>query len=542
MAKTTAARKKLDLTGAQPAKPATGAASGEAASTSEAAASTAAKAKEELQPYSTAQVRGKRVRGRTPPADKPDRQRSAAQPANAQSALISLLTKAKDAGDTMDDPNYLKEQISKYQVQYPDLGPDEFLAALTKVDPTGVNQGAYNYLQTEAEAVGGAGGNPPPPPASAVADAGTQTNLQEGVVTSSDDSLDPVTDEQGELTPEEITARLQGMVGEATTNSPVAVTSTRFPAYGGDPTMIPRRPTPEQAAANVAGEAAAADADAAAADELTEDDLQQIIGPAGPLELDESVVEPPRPFQPAPEPTPPEAQLGDRREPAVPYTMLPLDVSGGDPLLRQPLDLSGLTNPASVETNLRGMPEGSEPVDIQAYLQALLLDKNLKADPVGTSRMFEGVTPNRENLTRSTPLETFAVGAFQSPSAQFKPMSSSTSISFDPRAERAPFTPIPEAQTNPPQVPVSSIRKLIDAANKNRVLTGGIGAMGLLGGVQAYNIANQKPQEEAPPVVNIDQGFEGLDPEEFLREKQRRNRERQAGAGGLMTNVTEDRP
>lgn len=533
------ARVVLDTTRAQPA---TGAAKAEGASAAKAAA---AAAKAELKGTGTGK-RGRRVTATTEAqAGEATTQQPAAQPANAQSALISLLTKAKDAGDTMNDPNYLKEQISKYQVLYPDMGADEFLAALTKVDPTGVNQGAYNYLQPEAEAVGGEGGDaPPPPPPSAVADSGTQTNLQEGVVTSSDESLPPVTDEQGELTGEQIAARLQGMVGDATTNAPVAVTSTKFGPYGGTPPVMPRRavqPTAEQAAANVAGEAAAADAEAAAADRLTEDDLRQIVGD---IELDESVVVPPPPYQPD-MPVPPEAQLGPRTEPAVPYTMQPIDVANSLPLARQPLDLSGLTQPADVQSNLMGMPEGSEPVDVQAYLKALLTDKNIADQPIGSARMFNPVTANLDGLTRSTPMEQFAVGAFQPSNAQFKGTSPSSTIVFDSRTPRssgsAEVAPAPQ---EPPRVPVSSIRRLIEAARANptntAIIAGGAAGAGLLG-----LAANQKPPEPAQPVVNLSDEERELisrDPAAAIENMRKRNAARNTGAGGLMTNVMEDRP
>ena len=559
------ARVVLDTSRAQPNKPATGAANAEGAAQSAAAAE--AQAKKEMQAEGTTE--GTRRRGkRTTPKPKPEEATGQQPPPNAQSALISLLTKAKNAGDTMDDPNYLKEQISKYQVLYPDMGADEFLAALTKVDPTGVNQGAYNYLKPEGEAVAAEGGNPPPPPpASAVADSGTQTNLQDGVVTSSDDSLDPVTDEQGELTSEEVAARLGGMLGDATAPTKIAVTSTKFPSYGDDATPLPRRaaqPTPEQAAANVAGEAAAADAAAPDADtaaeiarlsaaldagtatlddyrrletltgngdDLNESDLQQIVGD---IELDESVVDPPAPFQPN-MPVPPEAQLGPRTEPALPYPMDSINVGSSLPMPAQPIDLSGLTNPLQsyrVETNLMGMPEGSEPVDVQAYLKALLTDKNLiadsslQADPrFGQDRNFEPVVPDMSGVQRGQPIDRYTVGRgmnYDTPTV----------------AQSTTRTDV----TSTPRVPTSSIRKLIDAANKNRVVAGGLGAMGLLGGMQAYNIATRQPPEEAQPVVNLAPEDQGLTPDEFALRVQQRRKARQQGAGGLMTNVMEDRP
>jgi hypothetical protein len=563
-------RRKLDLTNAQPAARQAGAASGDGASPSQEAAAAQDKAKQELKGEGTGR-RGKRTRPQTPPPAETTTTAPAKTAADATQeldVLIGHLRKAQLAGQVTQNPYAVRDAIYDLKDKFPEINDSVLFSAATTVDPQETARGGYDFLKGEAEAVAAEGGDPPPPPPpSAVADSGTQTNLQDGVVTSSDESLPPVTDEQGQLTGEQVAERLSGMLGDAVAPAKIAVTSTKFPAYADMATPLPRRaaqPTPEQAAANVVAEAAAADMDAdqsaeiarlnAALDDgtasvqdyqrlqqlmgeggdLDESDLQRIIGD---IELDESVVEPPPPFQPAPEPVPPEAQLGPRTEPAVPYPMESISVSPGDAVPSQPVDLSGLTNPTGlqnyrVQANLMGQPEGAEPVDVQAYLQALLTDKNLiadkslQADPrFGQDQMFEPVVPDMSGVQRGQRIDSYTVGS---------------GMGYDtPTVARSTTR---TDVSNAPRVPTSSIRKLIDAANKNRVLTGGLGAMGVLGAAQAYNIATRKPPEEAQPVVNLDQEEEGLTPEEFAVKVRQRNQARKSGAGGLMTNVMEDRP
>jgi hypothetical protein len=577
MGKSNAARRtRLNVDKARPkaaADTSTEVVNSEAASTAAAAASTAEKAKQELKGEGTGR-RGKRVEAQTQTQAGEQGTETATAPATEAekvNALVARLRTAQLAGQVTQNPYAVRDELYNIIDNYPNAQKSILLKAASVVDPEATAKGDYNFLTGEAEAVGGEGGATPPP--SAVADSGTQTNLQDGVVTSSDNSLPPVTDAQGELTAEEITARLQGMVGEAT-GPKIAVTSTKFPSYGDDATPLPRRavpPTAEQAAANVAGEAAAADMDAdrsaeiarlnaaldagtatmdnyrrletltANAGDLDETDLQQIIGP---IELDESVVTPPPLFQPR-APVPTEAQLGPRTEPAVPFPMGPISFTAGDSVPSQPLDLSGLTRDSNVEFIAPEYREGAEPIDVNAFQKAL--GGTLLSAGDGSVRSFEGKTPSTDGMTRSTPVEQFAVSSFAPFNAPFQSTSSTSNITFDRNAPRAAGTPVAKpAPQEAPQVPTTSIRKLIQAIRNNPLEATGLGAIAI-GGPIGIGLARagQQPPDEAQPVVNLSDEERELisqDPAKAIENLRKRNAARNTGAGGLMTNVQEDRP